>query len=410
MADFKVPNLCGASPEFNAIQTKFESMITSALDGLEVDASAIKATLDTDVTALVGDIKAMIPELPSLPDVNLQAQLTSLSGMSIGSGAHNTLLADVTSKFGSPLTAGGFSLDSLVSDAASAITGGTDLCSAVPNFTVPAAGGEAIQKAVEVLQAKADSEKEEPSDWFENENFTEAKTAVETTFASYDEIGEEVPTSDTGPYKVSEETTSFDIGYSSEGAPGQVTKVKASTAKNMVTTTTGGEETTTTTEKTEEIVESGGGEMLTYSERANTVDPEKSDGITSQPQRTYERFRESDVTKSGKTYKITLQNTPHEMRRVSGKWKFSRIIKFGRNKGQPRTRIRTATIAPKGLGPDVTSGFDTYTLSGKEITITGNLREYVEKTKGSSRRFQPTMFTVSYYYLDNYDPNYAGPV
>ena len=35
MADFKVPNLCGASPEFNAIQTKFESMITSALDGLQ---------------------------------------------------------------------------------------------------------------------------------------------------------------------------------------------------------------------------------------------------------------------------------------------------------------------------------------------------------------------------------------
>ena len=45
MADFKVPNLCGASPEFNAIQTKFESMITSALDGLEVDASALKACL-----------------------------------------------------------------------------------------------------------------------------------------------------------------------------------------------------------------------------------------------------------------------------------------------------------------------------------------------------------------------------
>ena len=24
MADFKVPNLCGASPEFNAIQNKFD--------------------------------------------------------------------------------------------------------------------------------------------------------------------------------------------------------------------------------------------------------------------------------------------------------------------------------------------------------------------------------------------------
>ena len=52
MADFKVPNLCGASPEFNAIQTKFESMITNAVDGLELDAGALTTTLDGDVNAV----------------------------------------------------------------------------------------------------------------------------------------------------------------------------------------------------------------------------------------------------------------------------------------------------------------------------------------------------------------------
>ena len=138
MADFKVPNLCGASPEFNAIQTKFESMMTSATDGLEVDASALKATLDTDVTSLVADLKAMIPELPALPNVNLQAQLTSLSGLSIGSGQHNTLLADIATKFDSALTASGFSLDTLVSDASSAIGAGTSLSASIPNFELPA--------------------------------------------------------------------------------------------------------------------------------------------------------------------------------------------------------------------------------------------------------------------------------
>ena len=66
MADFKVPNLCGASPEFNAIQSKFEAMITSALDGLEADASTLTTTLNTDLTSLVSDLKAMIPELPAL--------------------------------------------------------------------------------------------------------------------------------------------------------------------------------------------------------------------------------------------------------------------------------------------------------------------------------------------------------
>ena len=85
MADFKIPNLCGASPEFNAIQSKFEVMMNSAIDGLEVDASALKITLDADLTSLVVDIKVMVPELPALPNINLQAQLTSLSGLSVGS-------------------------------------------------------------------------------------------------------------------------------------------------------------------------------------------------------------------------------------------------------------------------------------------------------------------------------------
>ena len=169
MADFKVPNLCGASPEFNAIQTKFESLMKSAVDGLEVDASALKATLDTDVTALISDLKAMIPELPALPNVNLQAQLTSLSGLSIGSSQYNTLLAGITTKFGSALTASGFSLDTLVSDARKAITDGENLCDAIPNFEVDAAGvEEAAEKAIGVLQPALDSEKEKLSTLVEN--------------------------------------------------------------------------------------------------------------------------------------------------------------------------------------------------------------------------------------------------
>ena len=178
MADFKVPNLCGASPEFNAIQTKFESMITSALDGLEGDASTLKTTLDTNVNELVRDLKAMIPELPELPDINLQAQLTSLSGLSFGSGLYNSLLADITTKFGSALTTNGFDLDTLVLAAAEAITGGTNLCSAVPNFTVPAAGGDAVEKAVEVLQPVVDSLPEKASTLLANANFADAQTAL----------------------------------------------------------------------------------------------------------------------------------------------------------------------------------------------------------------------------------------
>ena len=204
MADFKVPNLCGASPEFNAIQTKFESMITSALDGLESEASALKATLDSEVNALVGDLKAMIPELPALPDINLQAELTSLTGLDIGSGEHNALLADITSKFGNALTTGGFSLDSLVSDAASLLEGGGSLCSGVPNFTVPAAGGDAVQKAVGVKQAAADAEEEKPSVQVENPNVTASKERAAAAFKKYfraSDVTNQLPKEKEGGYQ-----------------------------------------------------------------------------------------------------------------------------------------------------------------------------------------------------------------
>jgi hypothetical protein len=145
-----------------------------------------------------------------------------------GSGQHKRLLADVTLKFDSGLTAGGFSLDTLVSAAAAAITGGTDLCSAVPNFKVPAAGGDPVHQAPEVKQPEEDSLPEILSTLLANVNFAAAKTAVEETFTSYEEIGEEVPSADIGSYYVTEETT--EIGFSNN--KGNITTWKLTTAVN----------------------------------------------------------------------------------------------------------------------------------------------------------------------------------
>ena len=220
MADFKIPNLCGASPEFNAIQSKFEAMMSSVTDGLEVDASTLKTTLNTDITALVADIKVMVPELPALPNINLQAQLTSLSGLTIGSSQHNTLLADITTKFGSELTAGGYSLDTLVTTAAAAISGGTSLCSSIPNFEVDAAGvNDASEKAIAVLQPALDSEKETSSTLLQNVNFkASSDAAVEAVKKMLTEVstdtdvvyptvtGTVIPTTDTGAFTISKES------------------------------------------------------------------------------------------------------------------------------------------------------------------------------------------------------------
>ena len=233
MADFKVPNLCGASPEFNAIQTKFESMMTSATDGLEVDASALKATLDTDVTSLVADLKAMIPALPALPNVNLQGQLTSLSSLIPGSGQYTRLLADITTKFGTELTASGFSLDTLVSDAATAITGAGNLCDAVPNFEVDAAGvNAAAEKAIAVKQAAVDSEKEKPSVQLTNANVTAAATKASDDHNKYFRKSTEtetLPTSDTGAYTVATKSTAVAISAGGKVSSAPVTTPKDAT-------------------------------------------------------------------------------------------------------------------------------------------------------------------------------------
>jgi hypothetical protein len=412
MADYKIPNLCGASVKFNALQSKFDDMINTAASpaGLIADAAALATSLTPNVTSLLDEAKKLLPELPSLPDVNLQAELTSLAGLSAGSFEHGTLLAEITTKFGTALTTGGFSLNTLVSDAAAAITGGTDLCASVPNFTVPSAGGAAVQIANGVLQPEGGSVTEKASVLIKNVNFIAMKAAVEKTFASYEEIGEEVPNEDIGPYRVTEETTTVaraapganikaisddEIRASSSGA---VTTQKISTPKNTVKVAT------TTTKKTGDNPDAGKVEQV----RANVVDPEKSAGISSQIIQEREFFKENAVTKSGNIYKITLSNTPTEDVSMVGFDGSYRKVKSAEEWGAKTGVFKEQVWVGKNrrimeLQWNKSGKYDSFVLEGKNITITGNLYEYSPKSSG-------VMFEVLYGYLDNYDPNFAGPI
>ena len=368
-------------------------MIANAVDGLEVDASTLKSTLDTDVTSLVSDLKALVPELPALPDVNLQGQLTSLAGLAAGSGLYNTLLAGVSSKFGSGLTAGGFSLDSLVSDAAAAITGGTDLCSAVPNFNVPAAGGDAVQKAIEVLQPEVDSLSEEPSVQLANANFTAEKAAVEETFASYEEIGEEVPAEDIGPYRVAEETTKVAVSDNQ----GSVTTIEATTPKNSVGASTTVTKETVKSSKSQTTITSGG--EVTERSRSNVAKEGK--GFTRRTISITQDITEDDFDFSDKfpyNYEIRLKHIPLKIRRARG-WNDSLKKKFKWVNIYPPTNPIIQAQASRGKILT-----DTWELKGKTLIVT-DLRGAGYGPHPKSELY----FRVTYSYLDNYDPNYAGP-
>jgi len=127
MADFKTPNLAGASAEFNSVLSKFNDIKSDALAGLELDASAIAATLNTSIVEdLTSKLKALVPEIPALPNVNLQSEMSSLLAISQGTVAGQLEFAakqaDLKSKFGDGLTASGFDLDTLTTNAAAAQT------------------------------------------------------------------------------------------------------------------------------------------------------------------------------------------------------------------------------------------------------------------------------------------------
>ena len=173
MADIFTANLAGANEKFNSLVSKFDTIKSDLLGGLETEASTLASTLGGDLTAITGDLRGLMPAVPALPDINLQAGLASLSGLTVGSARHTTLLNDITSNFGSELSAGGFDLDTLVSNASTAVGAGDTLSGIVPNFVKGADGlTDAFQISDAVKQATENSVKETVSTFTKNSSLT----------------------------------------------------------------------------------------------------------------------------------------------------------------------------------------------------------------------------------------------
>lgn len=137
MVDFTTPDLCGASEQFNKLAGQFASIKDSLQGQLEGEIDALKSELTASLSVLEADIKGLIPELPDIPDISLISQIQGLVALPAGSLASLGALANITSQFGDALSQAGFSLDSLVSDATAAFSGGIDLCGGgIPNFVI----------------------------------------------------------------------------------------------------------------------------------------------------------------------------------------------------------------------------------------------------------------------------------
>ena len=161
MADIFTANLAGASELFNGLISKLNSVKSSMEAGLQTDPSSLSSILGGDFTSLTSELRGIMPSIPAVSNINLQSGLSSLSTLIDGSDRHTTLLNDITSNFKTELSAAGFDLDTLVTNARSAVDLKKTLSGIVPNF-VKAADGltDAFQIADAVKQATADPVKE----------------------------------------------------------------------------------------------------------------------------------------------------------------------------------------------------------------------------------------------------------
>ena len=354
--DLITSNLAATNEKFNNILKKVNTTTEAMKSSIQIDASVASEAIGSQLSALEGELRGLVPTGFSLPNINLQSQLSSLSGIANFDQA-SSLLSGITSNFGSALSASGFNLDSLVSDAKSAVAAGKSLSFDIPNFELPAAGGDALQKAIAVKLPKDDPVEEVPAKIQENLKQSAVKIAAANSVIS---VSSTPPTEDTKQIKITTESSNI----TQQGITSKVT-----TAKNAVVTTTTSGGSTTISRKN-------------FSEN----------GFVTKQIRVTEYIHVQDVDDAEMSFELS-----------------SKPIRIGILKGFDQTTKRSKTI--RSFPTRRADRFDTFVVNEKKITISNSIGidydEFEENSFGKDYGYPDgTMFVVSYYTLSNYDPDY----
>ncbi len=350
-----IENLMGSNPKFNSVLSRLENLENDAVSNLEATASTATAAAETQLSNLTNDLRAIVPEGFSVPNVSLQSQLQSLSGL-VDLTQSTNLLASITSDFGDALSASGFSLDTLVSDAASAFGLGDSLSGTIPNFELSPVG-DIIRKASEIKVPTIDPVIEEASTFTENSDFAAAKTAaINAVFTT----SETFPTADAGYIKVSEKFKKVTQSFGGVSISKPVTTPALAFENNVRKT-----------------VSSKG-----FSHRVVT---------------TTEKFKVSDMEEIGGDKVVTLKHEPTKIEKV-----------FGRIQNPNGTEIlffrlvnafNISELARSALNEKYEKDlYSIYILNNKQVVIKEVIRQY----DGT-----PWAVKIQYKYNETYDPNYA---
>jgi len=347
--DLTTSGLAGTNDKFNNILKKIDSTAETMKAQIQADASAAAAAIGSELSALSGELRSLVPQGAALPNINLQSQLESLSGLVDPTQAAN-LLASITTSFGTELSASGFNLDTLVSDAAAAVTGGKSLSFDIPNFEKPADGvSAAFQKAVAAKIPSTDPIVETVATFTFNDTFTSLKTTAASSVLT---TSTTLPTVDTAQLTITEKSTNI--------TQGSITKA--------VTTA-------------EDAIEGVFAEL----KRKNV----SAAGFVSRPVFIAAKILSEEVSTSADGVVIKLPDTPTKIRRIKG------YDEEGKG-----WRIFEAPLSEKRK-----ARFDSFTVVGNEITIKQKLRTYVEHP--NVERFPKLLFRVQYFTNSTYDPNYG---
>jgi len=209
MVDFSVPNLCGASLELNDVLSKLSDAKADATAKLDEAASTAAAAFDVAQNELAGlKDKLQSIEIPTLPKLNLQAEITSLLSQVPGSVGYAVALAKIGLEFKSDIESKGLTLETLVSASALA----SDLiCSVVPNLEKDSGSTEpAVEKPPAVKQASVAAITEDASVVKQNES-VETKVIENKEKTEAYKVDEIPPTSDSGAMKVATETETISV-------------------------------------------------------------------------------------------------------------------------------------------------------------------------------------------------------
>ena len=378
-------NLQGTNAKYNSILSKLESTKSTAFSNLETAAATATSAISAELSNVTSELRTLVPEGFSVPNVNLQGQLQSLSGLVDPTQSAN-LLASITADFGDALSASGFSLDTLVSNAASAFGLGDTLSGVVPNFERSPLG-DVIQKANAVKVPSIDPVVEEVSTFTQNASVTAAKSAASSAVITTTKT---LPTEDTGVLRVSEKSKT--ITQTQNGVA--ITKEVTTASQAVETKVTGGGETIVT--------------------RKNI----SSKGFSHQTGYAVEKFTYDQLTSADGGVSVVLSKEATKIRYVLGFTQEPETTGV-RPSGKPHLRHKFQVVS-EGADTEIGSLYrykaDSWYLSdglidgGTEVIIKQDYREYDRETKkdGKTGETKKTIaIKVGYTYNKTYDPIYA---